>query len=318
MAGSVPVRPALALIVLSSAVYGQTGERLKSEADDRLKSLDARILTEIARFSGTVSLYAKNLDTGESYGLRENERVRTASTIKLPIMAAIFAAVHEGRAKWTDVLPVTESGKVSGSGVVRELSTGLRLPIRDLVNLMIVISDNTATNLLLDRFPGDYVNIMMDKLGLPQTRSLRMILGDGPIPKGIPHGLSEAGKVAENEKFGIGVSTPREMVTLLEKIAKGEVVSAAESKDMLAILKRQQYKDGIGRHLEENSVASKSGSLDHLRSDVGIVDSPGGRIALAITCDDIPVIDYSPDNLGDIEIWRLTRILLDGLGAGKK
>ncbi len=275
-------------------------------------TLEARMKAAIAEVQGTVSLYAKNMDTGETFGVREDERVRTASTIKLPIMAAIFEAVAQGKARWTDVLPLTGPKKVSGSGVVRELSNGLRLPIRDLVNLMIVVSDNTATNMLLERFPGDGVNAMMDKMDLGHTRSLRMILGDGTDLKAIPSGLSAAGLDPENQRYGIGVSTPREMVMLLERIELGKVLSPAASKDMIAILKRQQFKDGIGRHVTD-AVASKSGSLDHLRSDVGIVYTRGGRIALAITIDDMPVIDYSPDNIGNVAISKLTGILLDGL-----
>ena len=275
-------------------------------------TLEARMKAAIAEVQGTVSLYAKNLDTGESFGVRQDERVRTASTIKLPIMAAVFEAVAQNKARWTDVLPLTGPKKVSGSGVVRELSNGLRLPIRDLVNLMIVVSDNTATNMLLERFPGDGVNAMMDKMDLGHTRSLRMILGDGTDLKAVPSGLSAAGLDPENQHYGIGVSTPREMVMLLERIELGKVVSPAASKEMIAILKRQQFKDGIGRHVTD-PVASKSGSLDHLRSDVGIVSTKGGRIALAITIDDMPVIDYSPDNIGNVAISKLTGILLDGL-----
>ena len=275
-------------------------------------TLEARMKAAIAEVQGTVSLYAKNLDTGESFGVRQDERVRTASTIKLPIMAAVFEAVAQGKARWTDVLPLTGPKKVSGSGVVRELSNGLRLPIRDLVNLMIVVSDNTATNMLLERFPGDGVNAMMDKMDLGHTRSLRMILGDGTDLKAVPSGLSAAGLDPENQHYGIGVSTPREMVMLLERIELGKVISPAASKEMIAILKRQQFKDGIGRHVTD-PVASKSGSLDHLRSDVGIVSTKGGRIALAITIDDMPVIDYSPDNIGNVAISKLTGILLDGL-----
>ena len=275
-------------------------------------TLESRMKAAVAEVQGTVSLYAKNLDTGETFGMREDERVRTASTIKLPIMAAIFAAVAEGKARWTDVLPLTGPRKVSGSGVVRELSNGLRLPIRDLVNLMIVVSDNTATNMLLERFPGNGVNAMMDKMDLGHTRSLRMILGDGTDLKAIPSGLSAAGRDPENQRYGIGVTTPREMVMLLERIELGKVVSPAASKEMISILKRQQFKEGIGRH-GTDAVASKSGSLDHLRSDVGIVYTKGGRIALAVTIDDIPAIDYSPDNVGNVAISKLTGILLDGL-----
>ena len=152
----------------------------------------------------------------------------------------------------------------------------------------------------------------MDQLGLKQTRSLRKVRGDGNQLKA-PSGYSEAGKLEENKRFGLGVSTPREMVLLLEKIEKGEVVSKDASKEMIAVLKRQFYTEGIGRKLGNITAASKSGALDALRSDVGIVYHPKGRIAIAITVDDMKQPDWSPDNPGHLTISKLTGILLDGL-----
>ena len=93
------------------------------------------------------------------------------------------------------------------------------------------------------------------------------------------------------------------------------MVSPAASREMIAILKRQQFKEGIGRHLEDEWVASKSGALDALRSDVGLVYAPKGRVAMAVTVDDMPRVDYSPDNEGNILISNLARMLLEGLGA---
>jgi beta-lactamase class A len=274
--------------------------------------LDQKIQAAIARFPGKVYLFAKNLDTGASYALNPDERVSTASTIKLPIMAAVFGAVESGKAKWTEELTLTQDERVSGSGILGEFSNGVKLPIRDVVHVMIVVSDNTATNMIIQRFTADMVNAEMDKLGLPKTRSLRKVRGDGNDLKP-PSGFSAAGRLPENEKYGLGVSTPREMVTLLEKIDRGEVVSPAASKEMIEILKRQHYQEGIARHMGEIPVASKSGSLDHLRSDVGIVYSPRGKIAIAITCAGIPTIDYNVDNEGALLISRVSDILVDAL-----
>ena len=273
------------------------------------QSLDQKIRHASADFHGATSLFAKNLDTGATYGLRENERVRTASTIKLAIMVTVFDAVEHNRAKWTDKLTLHDGDQVGGTGVLGEFSDGVQFPIRDLVHLMIVLSDNTATNLLLDRFTADAVNVEMDAVGLKDTRCLRKILIDGKAPSGV----SQAGRLPENQRFGLGVTTPREMVSLMEKMEQGELVSAAASREMLAIMKRQQDKTGIGRKTGVLKVASKSGSLDHLRSDVGIVYSRGGRIAIAITVDDLPDVDYSPDNAGSIFISQLTGLLLEGL-----
>jgi beta-lactamase class A len=291
---------AIILMILSVPAAAQTAHPRQS--------MDQTVRAAIDGFSGSVSFYAKNLDTGEVYTIRGDERVRTASTIKLPIMATIFHTIAEGHAKWDEELELRKDDKVSGSGVARELSDGVHLPIRDLVHLMIVVSDNTATNLLLERFGGDSVNAYMEQLGLKDTRSLRKIVSAGKDPSGI----SQAGKREENVKFGIGVTTPHEMVTILEKLERGEIVNAVASREMIAILKRQQYKDGIGRKVDF-PVASKSGSLDRLRSDVGIAYSPGGRIAIAITCDNLPKTDWSADNAGTVFISQLTGILVDGL-----
>lgn len=277
------------------------------------KALHHQVMREVRGAPGTVSLLAKNLDTGVEYGLRADSPVRTASTIKLPVMVAVFGEVQAGRARWDEEIALREDEKISGSGILRELSAGVRLPLRDLLRLMIVISDNTATNMVLDRITADTVNRYMDELSLPQTRSLRKVLGDRNQLKPDPSGWSAAGKLEANKRYGIGVSTPREMVALLEKLELGQVVSPAASKEMIAILKRQQYTDGIARRLGTVQTATKSGALDALRSDVGIVYSKGGRIALAITVDGMKGVEYSPDNPGLLLISRLASILVDGL-----
>jgi beta-lactamase class A len=276
--------------------------------------LDDAVQREIRGIEAAVCLYARNLGTGAAYGIRENERVRTASTIKLPVMAAAFAKVRAGEAKWDELITLREEDKVSGSGVLPEFSAGVKLPLRDLVHLMIVVSDNTATNLVLDRITADAVNELLDKLGLKETRSLRKVRGDGADLKA-PGGWSKAGLIEENQKYGLGVSTSREMVELLARLDRGEVVSAEDSREMLAILERQQYKDGIGRKLARYKVASKSGALDALRSDVGIVTTPQGKVAMAITVDGLKEVDYTEDNAGLLLISRLAPLLVAGLGA---
>jgi hypothetical protein len=105
------------------------------------------------------------------------------------------------------------------------------------------------------------------------------------------------------------------MVTLLEKLARGEVVSPEASREMLETLGRQQYKDGIGRRQPYEDVASKSGALDRLRSDVGLVRSTGGRVAIAMTVDGMLRTDYSPENPGNVLIADVTGMLLEGLSA---
>jgi beta-lactamase class A len=272
-----------------------------------------KISSAVSGFHGTVGIFAKNLDSGKEFAIRADEKVRTASTIKLAILAATFQAVQEGKVKWTDLTTLHDAEKVSGSGILgNEFTDGDKLPLVDLIHLMIVLSDNTATNLVLNQVPADYVNDYMDKLGFKNTRSMRKVRGDGAV-LAEASGFSKAGRDPANQKYGLGSTTPREMVRLIEKMEHGEVVSPEASKEMIKILKRQQDHNGIARRVGETPVANKAGALDHLRSDVGIVYSKGGRIAIAITCDDIPEVNWSSDNPGLLMIAKLSEILVAGL-----
>ena len=270
-------------------------------------TLDDRVKAEIVPFKGKVSLFAKNLDTGETYALNADDRVRTASTIKIAVMVEAFARVAEGKSKWIDELVLTKEKKVSGSGILQELSDGLHITLRDGVNLMMVVSDNTATNLVLDVLTTDAVNARMESLGLKQIKILRKV-GSG--------GDSMAGKDPNNKRFGLGFATPHEMVMLLEKLERGEVVSRAASKEMIELMKREQEHFAMGRSTWDVPMASKYGALDRLRSSIGIIYSKKGRIAMAITCDDIPELNWSVDNPAYLLISELSKILTAGLAAG--
>ncbi len=275
--------------------------------------LDQSVKSKVATFKGKVVLYAKNLETGRSYSLDGETPVRTASTIKLAIMAECFAEAAEGKLDLNEFLKVTGDEKVSGSGILQDLSNGDQLPIRDMIDLMIVLSDNTATNLILNRIGGNAVNARMAQLGLTQTRVMRKILGDRNDLKPVPSGITEEGAKPENKKWGIGRSSPAEMATLLEKIYRGQLVSKSASDEMLAILKRQRDHNGLARDMKDVTVANKTGALDRLRSDVGIMYVPGGPIVMAVTVDDMPESDWSPDNPGELLISQLSEIIVDGL-----
>jgi beta-lactamase class A len=282
-------------------------------------TIDRRIQAAIQGFPGSVSLYAKNLDTGLTYDLRGDAPVPTASTIKLPIMVELFAEAQEGKLDWNQKLQLTDQDKVSGSGVLTELSGGDALTIKDLMHLMIVVSDNTATNLILDRIGGDAVNLRMARLGLKQTAVMRKIMQAKLFPNGDakprPEGLTNEGKKPGNDRWGTGRSSPRDMVGILERLYRGELVSKAASEEMIAVLKRQQDHNGVGRDMKNAVIASKSGALDHLRSEAAIVYSQGGAVAMAITVKDIPEVDYGVDNPGNLLLSALSGILVQDLAS---
>ncbi|HJP94899.1 MAG TPA: serine hydrolase [Pyrinomonadaceae bacterium] len=282
----------LTILVVAVAAQAQT-------------NLDEQVKQIVSSFKGKVNLFAKNLDTGETYGLNPDERVRTASTIKIAVMIEAFARVAEGKAKWTDEVVLTKEKKVSGSGILIELSDGLRLTLRDAVNLMMILSDNTATNLVLDVLTTDAVNARMESLGFKQIKIMRKV-GSG--------GESMAGKDPENKKYGLGFATPREMVLVMEKLERGEIISPAASKEMIELMKREQGRNAIGRSLWDVPMASKYGALDRLRSAVGILYTKKGRIAMAISCDDMPEVMWSVDNPAYLLMSRLSEVLVEGLG----
>lgn len=293
----------LVTMVLAAAAWAQSS--VVSASD---QSVDTRVRAEIAPFKGKVFLFARNLDTGETYSLNGDERVRTASTIKIAVMIEAFARVAEGRAKWTDKLVLTKAARYGGSGILPELGDGLSLTLQDCVRLMMTLSDNTATNMVLDYLTTDAVNERMDSLGFKSTRIMRRV-GSG--------GESKAGKEADNKRFGLGATTPHEMVQILEKLDRGEIVSKDSSKEMIDLMKREQGRYAVGRATPDLPMASKYGALDALRSCVAIVYSKEGKIAIAITVDDMPQPLWSVDNPAYLLMSRLSLILVDGLKASK-
>jgi beta-lactamase class A len=297
----------LTLLFLSAFVCSAQGQKLKPAIPvSAAPALDARIHAALDGFEGKAWIYAKNLDTGKEYALRADEPTRTASTIKLAIMAETFHQVAEGKLKWDDEIILTKDKKVGGSGVLSELSDNTKIDLRSALHFMIVVSDNTGTNLVLDKVGADNVNEFMNSLVLHDIRSMRKINGGGE---------AKAYADPENKLFGLGRSTPREMVRLIEMMESGTLVSKDASAEMINILKRQQYKDGIGRGVPDTiPVASKSGALDRLRADIGIIYTRRGRIALAITLDDMRVVAYDQENPGLKMLWTLSQILQDGLG----
>jgi len=267
-------------------------------------SLDNQVKPLISSFKGKVSLFARNLDTGETYAFNPDERVRTASTIKIAVMIEAFARVDKGDLKWTDEVVLTKEKKVSGSGILTELSDNLHLTLRDAVNLMMILSDNTATNLVLDVLTTDAVNARMESLGFKNIKIMRKV-GSG--------GESAAGKDPENKKYGLGMATPREMVLVMEKLDRGEIINAAASKEMIELMKSEQGRYAIGRSLWNVPMASKYGALDRLRSSIAILYTKKGKIAMAISCDEMPETMWSVDNPAYLLMSRLSEVIAEGL-----
>ena len=248
--------------------------------------IEARIAARLAAFAGRMGVAAVHLDTGETIAVAADERFPTASAIKTAVMVEVFHQVAAGRIRKDQLVTLRGDAKVGGSGVLQALRTGGRYAVSDLLYLMIALSDNTATNLLIGLVGTRAVNERMAAYGLPHTRLYRPTFRGGH-PEAFPE---------EEREFGLGSSTPRETALLMAAIARGAAVSPGASAEMAALLGQQQNHDMIPRLLPLDAnvtYAGKSGQDDEklpdadgrkgaIRVDSGIVSTPGGRYVVAI------------------------------------
>ena len=263
--------------------------------------IEARIASRLRSFHGVMGVAAIHLDRGESIAVNADTRFPTASSIKTAVMVEVFHQIAAGRLSRNQLVGLTDEVKVGGSGVLGNLRAGGQYSVADLLYLMIALSDNTATNLLVGLVGTERVNDRMSGYGLPLTRLYRPTFRDG-----------RADVWPDEEKeFGLGSSTPREMARLMERIARGEAVSREASDEMVAILARQQYRDMVPRLLPDTEagvvVANKTGQDDEktvspggirgaIRNDAAIVTTPKGRYVLAIFSRRVRDTRYCADN----------------------
>lgn len=297
---------ALASLALASAAF----------ADPARSALEARLSERLRGFRGVMGVAAKHLDTGEAIAVNADLRFPTASTIKLAVMVEVFHQIAEGRLRKDQLLTLTDAVKVGGSGVLTGLRPGGQHSVADLLYLMIAVSDNTATNLLIGLVGTSRVNERMASYGLPQTRLYRPTFRDG-----------RADVLPEEEKeFGLGSTTAREMARLMELIATGKAVSREASDEMIAILTRQQVRDMVPRLLPDETagvvVANKtgidaekapdaSGVHRHVRADAAIVTTPKGRYVVAIHARRVEDTRWSVDNEALVTGAEVSRLIYD-------
>lgn len=254
-------------------------------------------------FDGCIALAARELTGGASVAYHADRKCPTASVIKLPILVHVLLLAREGLLGLDEPLTLRDADKVPGSGILTRLTAGLTLSVRDACTLMVALSDNTATNLLIDRVGVHPVNERMRALGLAETTLHRKVFSQGPPVS------------ASNRRYGLGVTTPREMMRLLRLLHEDRVGDAATCALARKILGTQQATDGIPRMLPRGcAFEGKGGAVDAVRNDVGIVTLPNGRaVAMGIFCSRMPAPLWTADNPGLLVIARLARMVVDGL-----
>lgn len=244
----------------------------------------ARLETNIRRITRSVNatwgIYIKCLETGDEIALDADRQMETMSVIKIPLMAEAFRQIEAGKMALTDRITLTEAVKRPGTGVIQSLDPGVQLTVKDLLTLMIIVSDNTATDLMYDKIGGPpALNRLMSEWGLKSIRSL----GTSEMWFTALRAASSAEVFHREAKTPFGLSSPRDMGRLLEKIEKGEAVSKEASAMMLQIMRRQVYRTRLPRFVSGYALPHKTGDfLPYVGNDVGILESPSRHIVICV------------------------------------
>lgn len=249
---------ALAACIACSAAAQPGASRSPAPAFVRADTASLRrTLDSIAdAHQGIVGYSVIDVETGARIHRRGDEPFPTASLIKVPILVTVFDLVSQGRLSLDDPLTVLKIDQVPGSGVVQFLHNGIVLTVKDAAWLMSTISDNTATNLLLDRIIIRRVWAKMDSLDLRQTRvHSKSFLRNSSVA------------MDSSVKYGLGVTTPNEMARLFELLAKGQAVNPAADSTMLHILEHNNNDVMLQRYAQGARAAHKSGETDAVRTE---------------------------------------------------
>ena len=267
------------------------------------KTLAARVLPLIKAHKGKVTVAIKHLGTGETFLHDEDDEMPTASLIKFPIMLEVYMQVSEGKVKLSDMLTLRKADMVPGSGILTyHFSDGASFSLRDATRLMMVYSDNTATNMVLDKIGLDSTNKRLDAWGLPKTKlNAKVFLGS-----------KTSLDPARTKKFGLGSTTAREMMLLLEKVHQGKVVSPEVCKEMLGHMKKCDDKLKLKRYLPEKmEIAHKSGTVSDARTDAGILYLPSGPVAVVVLTAKNEDKAWKDDNAANVVIGRIAEQVVE-------
>lgn len=242
---------------------------------------------------GVVGYSVRDLETGDVIARDGDEPFPTASVIKIPILVTVFDLIERGTLSLEDPLTVLAIDQVPGSGVLRHLRPGMQITVADAAWLMMTISDNTATNLLLDRIIIRRVWEKMEALDLPRTKvhskawlRISSVAMDSSV------------------KYGFGVSTPNEMARLIELMARGQAVGPRADSIMLHIMEHDDDSRMLRRHATGVRVSGKTGSVSESRNDCGLFYLRH-RVVICVFTRQNADTDFSVDNEAHITISRM-------------
>jgi beta-lactamase class A len=259
-----------AVIFLASSFAQTASNPANAPSAEKSKVLWQKLESTIhdvdQHLEGVMGVAIEDLKTGDQFFLHENEVFAQASSIKIAVLANLYLQAQQGKLKLTDLYTVQASDLVPDSDIMNGLTPGVtRVTLRDLATMMVAVSDNSATNVLIDRVGMEKVNAMLDSLGLTHTRLRRKMMD-----------LEAAKQGREN------ISTPREMMTLLEAIYREKLLNKESTADFFKVLSTN--KDSwIPRDLPAGvKIANKPGALEGVRNDSGIVFVEGRPYVICV------------------------------------
>lgn len=293
-----------------------------AQPQDTAPSLTDQVREIAVKHHGDVALFAENMKTHETVAISPDTPVQTASVIKLTILYEALEQVRSGKAHFDDKIMLTKADQVQGSGVLLFFDAPLQLTLKDVLTMMVVMSDNTATNLVIDHLGIENINAQTAKLGLKDTYLYKKVFTPAPAGVAMP---------ADQKKFGLGKTTAREMAAVMSKIVRcelGEPGSAAQAGDAalcevaLKMLHTQFYRSAIPRYLDgmpgatSDSIANKTGSLDAVRNDVAAVSTKNGMVIISAFTFNNKDHSWGAEQEGELTIAKLARAIIQSWSPG--
>jgi len=278
------------IIGLATTAHGQSpGSFVRADTAKLHRTLDGIA----AAHHGVLGYSVLNLDTGERLSLRGDETFPTASLIKVPILVTLYDLAEKKELSLDDPLTVLKIDQVPGSGVLQFMHPGMELSVHDAAALMIILSDNTATNLILDKIAIRRVWQKMEALGLPHTKVHSKVY------------LRLASVAMDSSiKYGLGVSTPNEMAHLFELLAQGKAVGPAADSSMLEILRNNADGESMQRYLDGVSAPHKTGATDSVRTECALFRLQSRVVACGFTKQNTD-IRWLVDNEAQVSLGKI-------------
>ena len=287
-------------------------------------NLQQKIESYIDNIDATFGIYIKHLGTNEEANIKENELFQMASVVKVPVLVTLYEKVYKGEIDLDERIKLVEEDYVPGSGIFQEMKHGIEPTIKDLATMMIIVSDNLATDKVLSILGGTLqVEQKMHQLGLSNIYMKHTIWELLSLSAGIPsqpYSLQlfdeiirrliddeyDWNSIVFQDSTENNVSSAKDMSLLLEKIALGDIVSKECSEEIREILFKQHFQQRIGGLLPRNKkVANKTGSLGTMFNDTGIVYLPDHKGEFVIT---VYSVGNSLEYKGDEPIARIAEI----------